>query len=85
MLRPSGNASGWRIEPMPVRRYRSVEEMEDTFWITPGTLPYRRAVQWVIECVSFFSTEKNLPRGVFKFRSIEEASAQREVWERENK
>ena len=67
---------------MPVRKYRSVEEMEERLWHTPGSPEHRRALQRVAEIVSFFVPRRNLPRGVFKFRSIEEASAQREAWER---
>jgi hypothetical protein len=67
---------------MPVRKYRSVEDMEDTFWIPPGTPAHRQAVQRVIASVSFFAGQRNLPHGVFKFRSVDEASLQREAWER---
>ena len=67
---------------MPVRKYRSVKDMEDAFWITPATPAHRRAVQSVLESVSFFTAETRLPHGVFRFHSVEEASAQREEWER---
>ena len=68
---------------MSVRKYRSVEDMEDMFWTVPGTPSHRRAVQQVIESVSFFLSERRPPSGLFKFRSIEQASAQREKWESE--
>lgn len=67
---------------MPVRKYRSVEDMEDAFWTTPGTPAHRRAVQVVLDGVSFFTGERRLPHGVFRFHSVEEASIQREAWER---
>ena len=38
---------------MPLRKYRSVEEMEDTFWIAPGTPSHQRAVRIVMASVSF--------------------------------
>ena len=67
---------------MPVKKYRSVEEMEDASWTAPGTAEHSRAIQRVIELVTFFASKKRLPPGVFKFRSVEEASAQREAWDR---
>ena len=66
---------------MPVRKYRSIEEMEDVLWTEPGSPEHGRAIQAVIELVNFFASKKQLPPGVFKFRSIEEASAQREAWD----
>jgi len=66
---------------MPVRKYRSIEDMEDMLWTTLGTPSHRRAIQLVFESVSFFMFEKRLPCGIFKFHSIEQASSQREKWE----
>jgi hypothetical protein len=68
---------------MSVRKYHSVEDMEDTLWTTPGTLSHQRAVRLVLESVSFFGFPRGVPCGVFKFGSIEQADAQREKWERE--
>ena len=68
---------------MPLRKYRSVEEMEDTFWIAPGTPSHQCAVRIVMESVSFFASRRRLPQGTFKFRSIEQVSERREQWERE--
>jgi hypothetical protein len=67
---------------MPVRKYRSVEEMEELSWTEPGTPEHSRAIRTVIELVNFFSAHRRLPPGVFKFRSADEARAQREAWER---
>lgn len=67
---------------MAVKKYRSVEDMEDLFWATPGTLQHRQAVRLVIEHISFLASTSDLPRGVFKFRSVEEAEASRQTWER---
>jgi len=67
---------------MSVRKYRSVEEMEDTFWISPGTPAHRRAIRQVLENMAFFTQRIELPQGVYKFRTVEEASRQREEWER---
>lgn len=67
---------------MPVRKYRSVEDMEDRFWIPPGTPEHRSAVQRVLDGVSFIAPRRHLPRGVFKFRSLDAAQMQRDEWER---
>jgi hypothetical protein len=66
---------------MPVRKYRSVEDMSVS-WMTPGSDEYRRAVRAVLELVSMFAPKRALPPGVFKYRTVEEADADRERWER---
>jgi hypothetical protein len=68
---------------MPVRKYRSVQNMEDTFWIQPGTPEHHKAILRVIESAAFFAKGKSLPHGVFKFSSIEESAAQVETWNQE--
>ena len=67
---------------MPVRKYRSVEDMEDRLWVPPGTPEHHNAVRRVLEYAALSGGQRNAPHGVFKYRSIEEASAQRETWER---
>ncbi len=67
---------------MPVRKYRSVEDMEDAFWTSPGTPGHHRAVQAVLDAASFFAGERPAEPGVYKFHSMEEACAQREIWDR---
>lgn len=67
---------------MPVRKYRSVEEMEDTFWVPPGTPEHDRAIRLVLEIAAFIAPRRLLPRGVFRFRSLEESQACQDVWER---
>jgi hypothetical protein len=67
---------------MPVRKYRSVEDMEDRFWVPPGTPAHRNAVRRVLDGVSFLAPRRRLPPGVFRFRSLEAARTQREEWER---
>ena len=65
---------------MPVEKYRSVEEMEES-WVTPGTDEHR-SIRAVFELVSLFAPERALPPGVFKYRTVEEADRERERWER---
>lgn len=67
---------------MPVKKYRSVEDMEDRFWVQPGTPEHHNAVRRVMEVAALLGAQRHAPRGVFKYRSIEEANAHRETWER---
>lgn len=67
---------------MSVERYRSVEEMP-----APGSASgeglYRRIAEvWHTARVL---ARRRYPHAVLKFRSIEEAQAAREQWERENR
>jgi len=71
---------------MPVWKYRSIEEMnaaEKERWY-PSFDP-RSARAFIDICITGFHLGGRYvpPRGVFKFRSIEEANAHREAWERE--
>lgn len=67
---------------MPIRKFRGVEEMEDTLWRSPG------AALWAaIRRVWEFGARTGRPRfppGVYKHRSIEDAKALRETWDAEN-
>ena len=68
---------------MPVRRYRSVEEMEDAAWMDPSDpqlWPTIREVWRLAERMS----PRRFPRGVYKNRSIEEANERAEAWERDS-
>ena len=68
---------------MPVRKFRDVSEMEHTLWYerTDPALPQAIARLWDFGariCPLQF------PRGVHKYRSIEEANADRDRWEEAN-
>ena len=68
---------------MPIRRFRDVSEMEDTLWHarTDPALPGAIARVWDFAarvCPLQF------PRGVHKYRTIEDANADRERWEDAN-
>lgn len=67
---------------MPIRKFRSLEEMEVS-WLRPGTPEHSRSIQAVLALVSMFAPKRRLPPGVFKYRSVQEADAQREFWERQ--
>lgn len=68
---------------MPVRKFRSLQEMEDSLWRAADDpeLPPAVARVW-----SFADrlTERRFPPGVHKHRSIEEAQALRDHWEEDN-
>jgi|CXWL01.1.fsa_nt_gi hypothetical protein len=68
---------------MPVRKFKSLEEMEDSNWYEPGDPRLLAA----IERVWRFARETcpvSIPPGVYRHRTIEEAQAQREAWEEAN-
>jgi hypothetical protein len=66
---------------MPVERFRSHEEARRALWLSPGDprIPMRlRRVPSM--AAGLYPLDR--PRGVFKFRSIEEANASRKQWKR---
>ena len=68
---------------MPVRKFRDVSEMEDTLWYERGDASLFRAIAGVWDFASR-TCPLQFPRGVHKYRSIEEADADRERWEEAN-
>jgi hypothetical protein len=67
---------------MPVRKFRSLEDMEDSLWREPGPELWR-----AIASVWRFADRtcpKRFPPGVYRHRSIEDAQRQREAWEEAN-
>lgn len=68
---------------MPVEKYRGVEEMPRVEWCDSLDEDYLRRIAKLWARSSAFS-QRIYPRGVFKFRSIEEAQAARESVTREN-
>jgi hypothetical protein len=68
---------------MPVRKFRSLEGMEDSLWREPGDPGLLRAIDRVWR----FAAEtcpRRFPPGVYRHRSIEEAKGQREAWDQAN-
>jgi hypothetical protein len=73
----------WEKNKMPVFRFKTHEEAQRSLWQKPGDPligPILRALWSVAAALAGDSVP---PRGVFKFRSIEEANAHREAWLRE--
>ena len=61
---------------MPVQRFRSVEEMAKAPVLVPPGEGFERFAR---QCARYWAiAPRHYPRGVFKFRSIEEAQAARE-------
>jgi hypothetical protein len=68
---------------MPVRRFRSVEDMEGPRWYTPGDPELYRALRrvWALHSRTL---QPRFPPGVYRHRSIEEMNAQQELWDEAN-
>ncbi|MFQ6113318.1 MAG: hypothetical protein ACE5NG_04410 [bacterium] len=65
---------------MPVFKYKTFEEAERALWNFHPDEAYFRNVAELWD----FANELcpiNYPKGIFKFRNIEEANKQREEWE----
>ena len=68
---------------MPVRKFKSLLEMEDALWRIPGAPELYRAIASVWDFAAC-TVQKSFPPGVYKHRSIESAQRQRDAWEEEN-
>lgn len=65
---------------MPIRKFRSIEEMDKAqsdLWCEPGEECFRRIARLWKRSAQI--NPRKFPKGVFKFRSVEEAQAQREL------
>ena len=68
---------------MPIRKFRSVEEMEGNTWRHPGDQQLFRAIQGTWDFARR-SLRPSFPPGVHKHRSIEDAERLRQKWEQAN-
>jgi hypothetical protein len=68
---------------MPVRRFRSVEEMNQPHWRDPGDPELYRAIA-AVWALGTRTTAPHFPPGIYKHRSIEAAGEQAERWAVEN-
>jgi hypothetical protein len=59
---------------MPVRKYRSIEDMPDDTWRTPGDPLLYRAIREVWDFGRRTSRRRYRP-GVYRYRSIDEMDA----------
>lgn len=68
---------------MPLRKFRSVEEMDGNTWREPGDPDLFRAMRSVWE-LARRTLRPSFPPGVYKHRSAAEADALRATWEEKN-
>lgn len=66
---------------MPVKKYRSVEDMPDTRPLRPLD-PENLRIACELSELTYALHPWNFEPGVRKFRSVEEASRHRQLWEK---
>lgn len=64
---------------MPVRRFRSVEDMNREVWRTPGD-PMLYRVMASLWAAGARTVPRHFPPGVHRCRSIEDVNAQTQAW-----
>ncbi|MGN6182507.1 MAG: hypothetical protein ACTHQM_02505 [Thermoanaerobaculia bacterium] len=67
---------------MPVWRYRRIEDMPEAWEMKDARVPLGGRIRAVLSLTRGIPP-LNVPRGVRKFRSIEELNADRDRWEQE--
>jgi hypothetical protein len=68
---------------MPVRKFRSVEEMPGATWYEPGD-PRLFAAMRRLWDMTHLTLEPRFPPGVHKNRSVEEMNARQDAWDLAN-
>ena len=71
---------------MPVRKYRNLEEMNlERRWLPAGDSSILQKIRHLWHLSEFLLRPVGtcIPRGIRKYRSIEEANADRDRWEQE--
>ncbi len=68
---------------MPIQRFRTLEDARRALWLKPGDPRLVRAIRWVWALSTELVGHYPPPRGVRKFRTLEEANADRKHWETE--
>ena len=66
---------------MPVWKYRRIEDMPEA-WAMKRDVPLGRRIRAVLS-LSPIAGPLHVPRGIRKYRSIEEANVDRDRWEQE--
>ncbi len=68
---------------MPVRKFRSVQAMNQPVWRTPGDPALFRAIEglWT---AGMRTQGRQFPPGVHKYRSVEDLDAQVQRWQQEH-
>ena len=65
---------------LPIRKFHSLDEAHRAQRIVPGTAEHSRALRSVFWMAARFAPDRMPPPGVHKYRSVEEAQAQRKLW-----
>lgn len=68
---------------MPLRKFRSLQDMEDSLWYPPGEPALWAAIRRVWDFASR-AAPRRFPPGVYRHRGIEAAQALRDTWDEEN-
>jgi hypothetical protein len=68
---------------MPVYRFRTLEDARRALWLKPGDPRLERITEWVWALAAELMGPHPPPRGLKKFRTLEEANADRKHWEAE--
>jgi hypothetical protein len=68
---------------MPVRKFRSVQEMGGPLWYQPGEPTLYKAIRRVWE-LGHRTIRPRFPPGVHKHRSIESMNARQQEWDDAN-
>jgi hypothetical protein len=68
---------------MPIRKFRTPAEAGKPVKLQPGSEDFSRALRNTFRLAAIFAPSQAFPPGVFKFRSIEQAQAQRKAWIRD--
>ena len=68
---------------MPIRKFRSVEEMNRPVWREPGSPELYRAIARVWD-FGQRTSKIRFPPGVHRHRSIEEMNAAQETWRKKS-
>ena len=64
---------------MPVRKFRSVEEMSQPIWRQPGDPALYRTITAILD-VGVRTSTRRYPPGLHKHRTVEEMQRLQEAW-----
>jgi hypothetical protein len=65
---------------MPIVRHRSVETMESSAWVAPGTPELDSTIRHVWRLAAWLAPWR-VPPGVHRSRTQEDANARRDAWD----
>ena len=68
---------------MPIKKFRSVEEMGDNTWRSPGDPELEKAIRATWD-LAHQTLQPYYPPGVYKHRSYEDMKRQSDEWARQN-